>query len=546
MLSRLRLTLLAVTLWSTATVVSAVESLDDRPEVVSEYTRARLLLRDGDYLEAARQFARLADKFPDSKNLDLFIFNRAKAELYFGNRSEALNVLLSFINRFPSSNLIAHAYFFQGNAYYLKGQLDYAVEAYIDGYRLSQDLRLDDLIVVSLVEAVSGARTVALTEADFAGLDPARRCELIEPVARALAARADTAVAHSLRGLCSDKPQVSDSPAAKASNSVLELALLLPFSGEMQSFGEEIYHGAVIAAEQFRRDTGKKLNLVPYDTKGDPIDAGRLVRELVHGATDAIIGPLTSDEAAVASAVLSGETLPLIAPAATQSGLTLLSECVFQLSPNIELQGARAAEYAAVRRGADSAAIITPTTADQMRMARAFAERFEALSGVIVATEYYRPRDRDFGQYVRDLKNILLRGPVDSAAYINDRGDTIDLEAVPAKIDCLYLPGSAEQLRLLLPQLEFYGIDAFYLGSDGWGDDNVYRLGDKVTRGAVFPSPFLELERSQEYVKFASEYDARYGQQPQRLASLGYDAVMLIAQLVRTGAVSRRDLISGL
>ena len=162
----------------------------------------------------------------------------------------------------------------------------------------------------------------------------------------------------------------------------------------------------------------------------------------------------------------------------------------------------------------------------------------------MVATEYYRPRDRDFGQYVRDLKAVLLGGHPDSAAYIDERGDTLDIEAVQAAVDCLYLPGFAEQLRLLLPQLKFYSIETFYLGSDGWGDDAVYRLGDDVTRLAVFPSPFLEQERSQEYVRFASEYDARYGEQPHRLAGLGYDAVKLIAQAVKAGAATRQDLVA--
>ena len=546
MRSRLRLMLLAALLCWAAVGVSAVELLDDSPEVLSDYAKARKLLRDGHFLEASRSFAQLAEKYPDSKNLDLFIFNHAKAELYFGNRSDALEGFGDFINRFPGSPLIAHAYFFEGNAYYLKAQLSQAVAAYIDAYRLSNDSRLDELVTNSMVDAVSQAESVALGEADFESLEPVRRCRLIEPIAQALERRADTTQAQRLRAVCTGRRQAVDSAAVMSLTSDLELALLLPLSGELQSFGEAIYRGATIAAEDFRHDTSRPLRLVPYDTKGNPIDAARLARELVHTGTDAVVGPLTSDETAVTAASLSCDFLPLIIPAATQAGLTLLSESSFQLSPNIELQGVRAAEYAVLKRGADTAAIITPTTSDQVRMATAFEERFEALGGKVVATEYYRSRDRDFGQYVRDLKAVLLGGQPDSAAYVDDRGDTLDIEAVPAKVDCLYLPGSAEQLRLLLPQLKFYSIDAFYLGSDGWGDDAVYRLGDDVTKLAVFPSPFLEQERSQEYVKFASEYDARYGEQPHRLAGLGYDAVKLIAQALEAGAVTRQDLVTRL
>jgi ABC-type branched-subunit amino acid transport system substrate-binding protein len=236
----------------------------------------------------------------------------------------------------------------------------------------------------------------------------------------------------------------------------------------------------------------------------------------------------------------------MIAPAATQAGLTLLSESAFQLSPNIELQGVQAAEYAIINRQADSAAILTPTSSDHLRMARAFADRFEQLGGTVVAIEYYRARDKDFGPYVRDIKAALLGLHPDSLFFINERGDTLDAEAVPVGIDCLYLPGVASQLRLLLPQLNFYSLNAFYLGSDGWGDDAIYRLGDNVTRRAVFTSPFLEQERSEAYLDFAADYDRRYGEQPHRLASLGYDAVKLIGLAVQAGAGTRQEVASQL
>jgi len=545
MRSGLLLTLLAVISRLVMVVPLAAETLDDRPEVVTEFVRGEDLLRDGEYLEASRLFARLAERFPDSKNLDLFLFNQSKADLYFGDYAAALHGFETFVRRFPESPVIAHAHFFLGNGYYLRNELSRAATSYITAFRLSHDIRLDDLLVASLVEAVSHANSVALGAGDFEAIEPARKCRLIEALAQALTARQNLTVAANLMALCGGQLSPGRS-GREASGEQLEIAMLLPLSGELGSFGEEIFHGATIAAEQYRRESRKQVTLAPYDTKGYPIDAARLARDLTTGGTDAVVGPLTSEEAAVVSAALGCDRLPLISPAATQAGLTLLSEGTFQLSPNIELQGVVAAEFAVLSRQADSAAVITPTSADHLRMARAFAERFEALGGTVVAVEYYRPRDRDFGQYLRDLKAALLGATRDSAVYVNDNGDTLDVEAVPVAIDCLYLPGVADQLRLLLPQIAYNTIDAFYLGSDGWGDDAIYRLGDNVTKRAVFPSPFLEQERSQEYVRFATDYDNRYGAQPQRLACLGYDAVRLLTRAAQNGAKSRVELISQL
>ncbi|MCX6835224.1 MAG: ABC transporter substrate-binding protein [candidate division Zixibacteria bacterium] len=319
MRSGLLLTLLAVFSRLLTVTPLTAETLDDRPEVVSEYSRGERLLHEGDYLEASRLFSRLADHFPDSKNVDLFLFNQSRADLYFGDNGAALHGFETFIRRFPESAVIAHAYFFQGNGYYLKSDLSRAVSSYITAFRLSHDNRLDDLLVASLVEAVAHAGSVVLGADDFAAIDPDRRCRLIEPLAQALIARQDHAVAGDLMTLCGGQP-APDRIKDTAAGDHVEVAMLLPLSGELQSFGEQIYHGATIAAERYRHDSGRRLTLVPYDTKGYPIDAARLARELAGNGTDAVVGPLTSEEAAVVSAVLGCSPLPLIAPAATQAG----------------------------------------------------------------------------------------------------------------------------------------------------------------------------------------------------------------------------------
>lgn len=542
------ISVLLIFLWAVALLPAVAEDLDDAPEVVSEYAKGKRYLREGDWLEAARTFEMLAGRFPDSKNLDLFTFNRARAEFHFGAFAKAQAGFSNFVSRFPQSPYVPHAKYFLANIRYVKGQLNRAVAGYIEVYGLSRDSRLSGLTKDALVTAIENAKTVKLSPTDFASLPEARKCSLIEPVVEALIRRQALEPARDLSALCDGSVDVpgKESGPSESIGRDLELAVVLPLSGEMQTFGEDIYNGAIIAAETYRQETGRNLKLTPYDTKGDPVNAARIVKELVNTSADAVIGPLTSEESAVSSAVLNCAYIPMIAPAATQAGLTLLSESSFQLSPNIELQGTQMAEYAVLRRQADSAAIITSTRADHLRMARAFSDRFKELGGKVVAVEYYRSRDKDFGDYVKDVKALLLGLQSDSTFYINEMGDTLDADGVPAYVDCLFLPGTPEQLRLLLPQINFYNLNAFYLGTDGWGDEAVYSLGDNITKQAVFPSPFLQEELSEEYLKFAAAYDLRYGERPRRLASLGYDAVRVITRAVRAGAASREELVERL
>ncbi|UCD63317.1 MAG: penicillin-binding protein activator [Candidatus Zixiibacteriota bacterium] len=549
MATRVTRTVTAICLIGVLMVSAGAETISDAPEVISQYEKGKRLLREGDWFAAVDVFQELEARFPQSPNLDLFVFNRAKARLYLGQYSEAGAAFTYFISRFPGSPIKPHAYFFLANSEYLRGNISRAVGAYLKAYELTRDESLEELVKTSLLAAFASAGSVNLTDADFRKLPQDKACALILPLSEIQLQRGEVERATNLLAYCGEAPNLERQPdlARRLSGSDLEIALVLPLSGELESFGQDIYNGAAIAAEMFREETGQAVRLQAYDTRGEAVEAARIIGDLaVSTVTDVVVGPLTSEEAAVASAALSCASLPMVAPAATQAGLTRLSSSSFQLAPNVDLEGVTLAEYAVRRLEADSVAIISSTDSDHLRMARAFARHFERLGGKVVAVEYYRSRDRDFGAYIRDIKAVLLGHPPDSTFFINANGDTLDFDIVPASIDCIFLPGDTRQLRQLLPQIHFYNLNGSYLGSDGWGDEEVYKLGDDVTKGAVFASAFLEGKRSDEYMKLAAAHDRRYGSRPQRLAALGYDAVRLICRAALAGGTTRDNIATQL
>jgi ABC-type branched-subunit amino acid transport system substrate-binding protein len=527
-----------------AALVSAVsaDDIQDQPEVTSLYAKGQRLMREGNFFEAAKVFEELSGRYSDSPNLDLFVFNRAKADLYLAEYDKAVAGFDFFVTRFPKSPYVPYAQFFAGDALYLKGIVSRAVERYFAAYNAANSDRLTQLIEKSIVAAFDQAASINISAADFSTLTLGKRCKLIGLLAPALHAHQQDEVAEEVMSECGSSEAPSDGTPMSPGQ---EIACVLPYSGELQTFGDQLYNGAVIAAKQYKEQTGREMRLVKYDTHGDPVDAARISKELSESPrTLAIIGPLTSEAASVASASVSCGNLPLLSPTATKAGMTRLSSTSFQLSPNIELEGIVMADYAVDVLDADSAVVLAPTSDDDMRMARAFIERFKERRGKIVAIQYYRERDRDFGEYIRDVKQILLGLQRDSIYYVNERGDTLDPDGLPAYVDVLYMPGTPQQLRQLLPQVNFYNLNAQYLGSDGWGDELVYKLGDDVTKNAVFPSPFIIGSASIKRAEFASAYDTRFGGAPPRLAALGFDAGRLVADALATGASDRDAMTS--
>lgn len=527
---------------------AAAGSFDDPEEATSLLAKGKRLLREGDWFQASKVFEELAGRYPDSKDIDKYIFYRAKAKYYSREYDAAIAGFTYFLARFSTSKELSYVNFFLGNVYYRGNNVDKAVTHYLQAYRLADDTRLTDIIVPSLQTAFKNATSISLGRADFEPFPMPKRCTLVNLLADVLLRRGELIEAERIRTYCDKDDHVTGSPNLnrKHPKDHLEIAMVLPFSGELHSFGEDIYDGAVVAADLYRSETERNFKLTPYDTKGDPIDAARIIKELSQSDAHAAIGPLTSEEAAVVSASLSCGTLPLLVPAATKAGLTLLSNTSFQLSPNIELQGVRMAEYAVEHLKADSTVIITSTDTDHLRLSRAFSERFQQLGGMVIAIEYYRPRDKDFGPYIKDVKAIMLGKHPDSIFFVNEEGDTLDPDGLEASVDCLFLPGTPNQLRLLLQQINFYNLNGAYLGTDAWGDEAVLKLGDNITKGAVFPSPFLTDETGDEYLRFAAAYDARFGRQPNRLSRVGYDAVTLMTRAINSGAGTREKLTEAL
>jgi len=511
------------------------------PEAAELYDQGMIMLQTEDYSGAARVFQELTGRFGDSPAADLFLFHRAKAEYYAGRLAESIASFSYFIQTYNSTAELPYAWYFLGNAQFRAGRSGRALKSYLNAFGLSTDDRLDRLATDAITTMLDDASSVSIDRDLFAGVPASKRCRAVAIVAVELVSRGLNDEAARISAGCANGAPIGNT---ESGSGELTVAVAVPLSGELRSFGEELINGITVGAEKLRNEDGAPILIKTYDTKGEPVDAGRIIGELAGGGTPVVIGPLTSDEAAVASAALRTTDLPMIAPAATQAGLTRLSSTSFQLSPNVELQGVRMAEYAINELGADSAFVFTPTTTDNLRMARAFIEHFESAGGKVIATEYYSARDTDFGPFIRDAKSIILGTHPDSTYYIDNRGDTIETDGLPVHVDVIFAPGESSQIRLLLPQIHFYNVKGHLLGSDGWGDRNVYRLEANITRGAVFPSSHLQEEHSQEYLTFAAAFDSRFARQPQRMASLGYDAVMLIGRGYPNAWRDRESLVN--
>ena len=121
---------------------------------------------------------------------------------------------------------------------------------------------------------------------------------------------------------------------------------------------------------------------------------------------------------------------------------------------------------------------------------------------------------------------------------------TVDFKAQLTNIksknpDVIFLPVYYQDVALIAVQAKELGIDAQFLGADGW--DGVTGQVDASNMDAVnnayFCSQYSAQSDDPKMQEFLDKYKETYGQDASQFAVLGYDAMNMLAQAI-TGAGS--------
>lgn len=287
-----------------------------------------------------------------------------------------------------------------------------------------------------------------------------------------------------------------------------KIGLLAPFSGKYKVFGEQFLQGVALA--------NTELEVIKFDTKGDPIETIMKTRELTENEDIiGIIGPVLSINAITAACIATFYKVPLITPTATDSRIRTISEYIYQLNTSIEAQAAALAEYSADILGIRRFATLYPDDTYGTNAVRIFKKAVERRGGELLKAIGYEHGKKDFKEELLEIRDAAPGG--------------------------LFIPAYPEDILLIAPQLWYYQVinDSIkILGTNGWGTEEVIKQDNKYVEGVIysdFPSPTS-------YSEFDSKFLTAYGKEPTRISKLGYAAMLLISRAVEGGASSRKKL----
>jgi branched-chain amino acid transport system substrate-binding protein len=270
------------------------------------------------------------------------------------------------------------------------------------------------------------------------------------------------------------------------------IALIVPLSGPNGAIGQSIANAATMAILDTNADN---LRITTYDSAaGVPAAAQRAIAD----GNKLILGPLMGDDIPVVAAAARAARVPVIS---FSNDTTVAGRDVYIMGNVPEQSIARTIRHARTQGAARFGALI-PSGEYGERVSGAVLDAVRSSGGTMVAMENY---DRSSTSVTAAVRRLNTRGPFD-AVLIAD-GGRIATQAAP----------------LLKPR----GIGPRILGTELWSGEAALTT-TPALRGAWFSAV-----SDGRYRQFSDSYRSRFGTPPYRLATLGYDAVLLTMRITR-------------
>jgi branched-chain amino acid transport system substrate-binding protein len=347
---------------------------------------------------------------------------------------------------------------------------------------------------------------------------------LFVPSTRLSSAFAVFLLGASLAG-CGGGGTSGESAQAPASDTIL-IGHFASMTGSEATFGQSTDRGVRLAIKEVNAAggvKGKQITLKTYDDQGKGQEAGTAVTRLITSDhVVAVLGEVASSLSLVGGRVAQQYGVPMITPSSTNPAVTQIGDMVFRVCFLDPFQGWVAAKFARENLKAGKAAILYDQgQAYSKGLMDAFDKAFKDMGGTITTVQAYTGGDQDFSA---QLTTIRQTNP-----------------------DVIFVPGYYTDAGNVAIQVRKLGLTAPLLGGDGWDSVKLAEIGGASIEGSYFTNHYSHENPAPEVQNFVAKYKADYGQIPDGLAAMGYDAARLLFDAMsRAPSLGGKDLAAAI
>ncbi len=314
-------------------------------------------------------------------------------------------------------------------------------------------------------------------------------------------------------------PDVVAAPTIPVEAPKNRVALLVPTTGNNAAVGQSIANAANLAM----LDLGSQnIKLTVYNTAGGAAAAAQ--RALSDG-NKLFLGPLLADDVRAVQPIARGGNIPLMT-FSNDADLGGNGTYVLGFQPGQSM--ARIVSYARAQ-GIERFAALVPAGVYGQRASNAFVKAVRDTGGRVVAMETF-PRDQKrliaSVRRVTDYEARVARASQGGIVRADGTVAPVQERLAPVGFQALLIADTGSVAAALAPTLARFGVTGVrLLGNELWASEPGLSRAPAM-RGAWFASV-----PDNRFEQMASRYRAKFGARPSRLASLGYDAVLLVNSL---------------
>jgi branched-chain amino acid transport system substrate-binding protein len=312
-----------------------------------------------------------------------------------------------------------------------------------------------------------------------------------------------------------------------SSGNAIKVGLVVPLTGDVKTFGESTRNGAMLAIDEVNAAggiNGKQIAVVATDDKNDPTETSNAGAKLIDmDRVVAVIGSVSSKCSVPLSDKCQNARIPMITPTSTNPKVTVgedgkRKDYVFRACFIDPFQGTVGAKFARDSLKAKTAAVMYDVGNDYSKgLADYFKAAFQQGGGKVTAFESYAKDDVDFSALLTKIKQF-----------------------VP---DVLFIPDYYNKVGLIAKQARQLGVKAVFLGGDGWDSPDMAKIAGDAIYGGYFTNHYSPDDPRPEVQEWVKKYQAKYGQKPDALATLGYDAALLLIQALKNAPNAKPEEI---
>ena len=323
--------------------------------------------------------------------------------------------------------------------------------------------------------------------------------------------------------------------ASRPTSQTVNLGGIAPLTGSAATFGISSKNGLQMAVDEFNAAGGATIDGIPTtvqtvvedDTGSPEVGASAAQKLISQDKVIGMIGAVTSKVTLAVAPIMQAAGIPTITGTSTNVQVTKTGDYIFRGCFIDPFQGTVMANYVWNTAKLKTAAVLYDNGNDyNMGLAENFKASFEKLGGKVVAYEAFTDEEKTV-DYKAQLTIIKAADP-----------------------EFLYLPNYYGATALILKQAREMGLSVPAGGGDGWDSPKLVEVGGAAVEGGVFSNHFSKDDPRPEVQKFVAAYRAKFGMDPDALATLSYDATGLFLKAFADAGTTKgsaiRDAMKGI